>query len=288
MDTRKLITVCMPVHEMRGFDPFLRQSFNILTSQTFKDFDIVISDHSKKYNIKNICDEYRDKLDIKYFRNLKGPYTSGNNTNNALALATGKLLKVLFLDDFLYHKDALKDIAENFDLEKDHWLVTASEHTYDGVNYFMPFYPRYHDQIHLGDNYISSPSVLTIKNEKPLMQFDKRMVWLMDVDFYKRFHDKFGPPKILNKINVVNRNGPHQQSATVAGKTRRAIEYVWVLKKHKEKALLKEYRKKIMFRTSMLPRFIKKPLLAVLKIIGFKDVEKEGIIRTFKKLSSKL
>ena len=44
-------------------------------------------------------------------------------------------------------------------------MVTASEHSQDGVNFYRPFYPNYNDQIHLGKNTISSPSVLTIKND---------------------------------------------------------------------------------------------------------------------------
>ena len=232
------------MHEMKGYEKFLRRNLDILSNQSFKDFDVVVSDHSKQDNIKNICEEYRDRLDIKYFRNPTGPYTSAFNTNNAIRKATGKLRKILFLDDFFYHSDALKDIVDNFDIEKDHWLVTACEHTTDGVTFTRPFYPRYHDKIHLGDNTISSPSVMTIKNENPLF-FDERMLWLMDVDYYKRMYDAYGLPKIVNTINVVNTNGDHQASNTTATKERRALEYVWVLKKYNEKELLREYNSRI-------------------------------------------
>lgn|SRR5574343_26213 len=273
---RKLISICMPMHEMKGYEKFLRKNLDILSNQTFKDFDVVVSDQSKKDNIRRICSEYKDKLDIKYFHNPSGPYTSAYNSNYAIKRATGKLIKMLFLDDFFYHNDAIKDIAMNFDLEKDNWLVTACEHTTNGTDFIRPFYPKYNDQIHLGENTISSPSVLTIKNDKPLL-FDKRMLWLMDVDYYRRCYDKFGPPKILNKINVVNTNGDHQASNTTATKDRRAIEYVWVLKKFKEKKLLKEYKIKTMNRTSKLPKPIKKLTISFLKKFGLNDVENVGI-----------
>ncbi len=234
------MSVCMPTHEMRGYDGFLRHSLDMFVAQSFKDFEIIISDHSKTNGIKNICKEYSDKINIRYFRNPKGPYTSSANLNNAIQRARGKIIKIIFLDDYLYHKDSLKDIVDNFDINKDYWLVTASEHTRDGINYYMPYYPKYNDKIHLGDNTISSPSVLTIKNDTPLL-FDRRMIWLMDVDYYRRLYDKFGPPVILNKINVVNRTGEHQVSNTSAGKNIRGLEYRWVLKKFGEKDLLKIY-----------------------------------------------
>ncbi len=246
----RYMTICIPTHEMKGYDKFLRHSLDVLAGQTFKDFDIVISDHSKKDNIKNICKEYSDRLDIHYYRNPKGPYTSSANLNNAISKARGKIVKVLFLDDYLHSSKSLQEIVDNFDLEKDHWLVTGSEHTHDGVNYYMPFYPKYHDDIHLGINTISSPSVLTIKNDKPLL-FDKRMIWLMDVDYYKRLHNTFGPPKILNTINVVNTVGDHQVSNTAAGKHIRGLEYRWVLKKHNEKKLLKEYDSRVVTKINL-------------------------------------
>ncbi len=156
------------MHEMKGYERFLRKNLDILSEQSFKDFDVVVSDQSKADNIRRICAEYNDRLTLDYYHNPTGPYTSAFNTNTAIKRAKGKLVKILFLDDFFFHKDALKDIVDNFDIEKDNWLVTACEHTTDGVTFTRPFYPRYHDKIHLGKNTISSPSVLTIKNEDPL------------------------------------------------------------------------------------------------------------------------
>lgn len=213
---------------------FLKQSFDILMKQTFKDFDIVISDHSKTNQIKDLCDEYKGKLDINFFKNSEHIGSSSANINNAIKKAEGRLIKILFQDDFLYSNNSLEDITNNFNLEKDNWLVTACEHSNDGVSFYRPFYPKYNNKIHLGHNTISSPSVLTIKNEHPLL-FDENLIWLMDCDYYKRCHDKFGEPKILNKINVVNRTGTHQASNTLANNTLRDNEYKYILKKYGEK-----------------------------------------------------
>jgi glycosyltransferase involved in cell wall biosynthesis len=204
------LSICIPTYEMRGLGHiFLAQSFDILARQTFKDFDIIISDHSQDDAIENVCALYKEKLDIKYYRNEAKRGNSSANINNAIAKAEGALIKILFQDDFLANDTALQKIVEYFDPEHDHWLVTACEHSIDGVHYIRPFYPRYNDRVHLGKNTISSPSVLTIKNDAPLL-FDEHLLWLMDVDYYKRCYTTFGKPKILNEINVVNRLGAHQ------------------------------------------------------------------------------
>lgn len=210
---------------------FLKQSFDVLANQTFRDFNIVVSDHSKNDAVKDVCSEYKDSLNINYFRNTENFGSSSSNINNAIKKAGGKLIKILFQDDFLYHEKSLEEIVENFDLEKDKWLITASVGSQDGLHFSEPFYPKYNSRIHLGKNTISSPSVLTVKNDHPLL-FDENLIWLMDCDYYKRCYNKFGSPKILNNVNVVNRIGKHQVSHSIVNKWIKVKELVYVIRKY--------------------------------------------------------
>lgn len=211
---------------------FLAESLERITRQTYKDFDVVVSDQSADNLIEKTCAEYAQKLDIRYIKEPTGVRASSVNINNAIRNATGELIKILFLDDFLYHDDALKDIVEAFDVKKDSWLVTASIHTHDAVTYYRHFQPRYDDRLILKKNTISSPSVLTIKNKEPLL-FDEKLIWWMDLDYYKRCFDAFGLPKILAKTNVVNREGTHQVTHTTANQKRREEEFRYMLKKYR-------------------------------------------------------
>lgn len=235
----RLISVCIPVYDMHGLGHiFLKNSLDILRLQTFRDFDVVISDYSEDQVIKNLCQEYQDKLDIKYFKNSDPTGGMSANTNNAIKHATGKIVKILFQDDFLYDQNSLRIVADNFDLQKDYWLVTACEHSKDGKTFFRPFYPKYNPEIYLGNNTISSPSVLSIKNDNPLL-FDPNLKWLMDCDYYRRCHDKFGEPKIVNQIASVNRIGEHQISKTEANNKLKQAEFKYV----KEKFSPENYKK---------------------------------------------
>jgi len=210
---------------------FLKQSFDILATQTFKDFDIVISDHSQNTAIEDLCTMYNNKLFIHYYRNTEHCGSSSANINNAIKKATGKLIKVLFQDDFLFHEKALEEIVTHFDMQKDHWLITACIHSVNGTDFFKPFYPAYNNKIRWGINTISSPSVLTIKNDTPIL-FDEKLIWLMDCDYYQRCYDAFGKPIILNDINVVNRTGEHQVSHTLVHLSTRIKEYIHTWKKY--------------------------------------------------------
>jgi hypothetical protein len=216
MKRQPYLSVCIPTYEMRGLGAvFLVHSLNILAKQSFKDFNVVISDYSVDTEIKKVCERFKNTLNIKYVTNdnhqLPLNKRMSGNTNNAILHADGKLIKILFLDDFLYDKNSLKKTVESFEYAEDHWLISASEHSSDGKTFNRPYYPKYNDKIYLGKNTISSPSVLTIKNDSPLL-FDENLIWLMDCDYYKRCYEKFGAPKILNEITVVNRVGQHQIS----------------------------------------------------------------------------
>jgi glycosyltransferase involved in cell wall biosynthesis len=205
------ISICIPTYEMHGLGvKYLAESFEILKNQTFKNFDVTVSDHSKNNDIKILCEKYQKDLRINYFKNEEKRGNSSANLNNAIKNADGEIIKILFQDDFLFHENSLLEISSNFDTTRDSWLITGCEH-FDNEKYYREFYPKYNKYIHLGINTISSPSVLSIKNENPIL-FDENLIWLMDVDYYKKCYRKFGPPKILNTINVVNRTGNHQVS----------------------------------------------------------------------------
>jgi len=218
-------SICIPCYEMSDSGvEFLKFNFKTFKQQTFQDFEVIISDHSQNDEIKNICSDI--DLKVKYIKNTKNIGNSSSNLNNCIKNANGIWIKVLFQDDFLYGKNALHDLhefikekfqtySENYDengiiindMIESGWVVTGSEHTTDGVYLLKSFEPNWSlEAIQKGHNTISSPSVLTFKNEKDSnLLFDENLNWLMDVDYYYRLYLKYGEPKILKSINAVNR-----------------------------------------------------------------------------------
>ncbi len=176
MDKRPKISIAIPVYEMPNGDFFLQRCLNSIKQQTFKDFEVVITQEGKM----------------------------AQNTNSAIKQSKGELIKILYMDDYFSHKDALQVIVDTF---KGHWLVTGCSHD-PGTHTHLP---SYNDQIQFGKNTIGSPSVLTIRNDDPLL-FDESLGWLLDCDYYRRMHNKFGDPVFLNDINVTI--GIHEGQST--------------------------------------------------------------------------
>jgi len=225
------LSICIPTYEMggRGKD-LLKKSLGILNTQTYKDFEVVVSDNSKDDEIKNLCAEVGySALSINYFKSTR--IGMAQNTNEAMRHAKGEIIKILYMDDYLADENSLKKIVENFN---GYWMVTGCEHD-DGIKRYGPHYPTYNKKIYLGKNTIGSPSVLAIKNENPLL-FDENMTWLLDCDYYKRMYDAYGEPTILNDINVVIGTGKHQVTNMLSNVTKKK-ELYYMIKKHKQELL---------------------------------------------------
>lgn len=220
------ISVAIPTSDMRDKENLFGRCLNSLWKQSFQDFDIVVTDNSDDDRIKFICDYY--KTGITYYKNpRKG---MAQNTNEAIKRSTGELIKILYMDDFLFHERSLEKIAKCF---KGTWLVTSCNHT-DGLSEpFNNHHPHYSQDIHTGNNTIGSPSVLTIKNDNPLL-FDEEMTWLLDADYYRRLYDKYGEPTILKDINVTIGLHPGQATHTM-GEKRKLREQDYIIKKYATK-----------------------------------------------------
>lgn len=226
------ISIAIPTYEMCGKGvEFLEFNFKSFYMQSFKDFEVVVSDHSKNEDIKNLCLEWQKKLKIKYFKENKFIGSSSANINNAMEKCSGQWIKILFQDDFLYNSMSLETLV-NFLKQNPqaNWVASACEHSEDGVNFYRPMFPHWNDSIQYGNNTISSPSVITLKNLEEKIFFDTDLIWLMDVFFYKKMFDKYGEPLYLNEINVVNRTWEKRLTNTIGSEIKQK-EFLSVRKK---------------------------------------------------------
>lgn len=213
--SRPFFSIAIPTWEVNGKGAeYLDFSMNRLAQQTFKDFEIVVSDHSRNDDVFWVCENWLQYMDIEYYRNANGRGRIAPNLNNALSYCRGEYTKILFQDDFLYDenslmivKDAIVSSYSTNHIETDtRWLVTGCCHTKDGENLYDQMIPAYNNDIHRGYNTISCPSVLTIKNDIETIAFDEEYNWLCDCVYYKELYNKFGPPIIVSDVCVVNRD----------------------------------------------------------------------------------
>lgn len=207
------ISICIPTWEQYGRgSEFLKNNFERVLTQTYKNFNVIISDHSKNNDINLLCNAYSDKIEIKYFKNENRHGNGPSNTNNSIVNADGDIIKIIFQDDFLYKDNSLESIVDEFKNDDCNWLVSGCNHTHDDGQTFSNFMvPYWNDKIVIGVNTISSPSVLSFRNNRPCL-FDEELTMLMDCEMYYQLYVRYGLPKIITDCLVTNRMHPHQIS----------------------------------------------------------------------------
>jgi glycosyltransferase involved in cell wall biosynthesis len=231
------ISICMPTHEMQGVGAtFLQNSLKSIEDQTYSNIEVIISDQSTDDEIYKVYEFWKNKLNIKYFR-FNGERKPTANMNNAMKLATGDIIKPLFIDDFFYSPKALELIADSFENNPDNgWTVVACCHKFEdepnsSLRQFMV--PAYHDNIHMGNNTISCPSVAAVRRTEDLILFDEQVRWLMDVEWYKRLHGSLGLPCVIDQTSMVIRI--HSSSCTSELESQHEVkqrDYTYVFNKH--------------------------------------------------------
>jgi len=203
------VSICIPAYEMNGkAKEYLGQLLNSISIQRGISYHVFISDSSiQNDDVKQVSKSY-DFVTI--FDNNGNEKTASSNMNNAILKSTGNIIKIMFADDFFVDDYSLFDSTKPI-FDGHLWSVTACCHTRDGKELFRPFFPRYHDDIYLGSNTMSSPSTISMRRDNETL-FDENINYLLDVEWYKRMCIKHGKPHINNRINVVNRI--HKDSLT--------------------------------------------------------------------------
>jgi dTDP-4-dehydrorhamnose reductase len=203
-------SIAIPTYGYNGKGgEFLEHNLSILDKQKFKNFEVIISDHSTDDTIKNIVNRWNSNpestIDISYNRTEHGRGFISPNLNIAMRLCKGKWIKILFQDDFLYDENSLLTQYEILNANPDiNWLITTFCHSNDGNTFYREYQPKLSPNIWNGNNTLGNPSNLTIKNED-LIYFDEQLNWLVDCEYYYRLFLKYGKPTIIGTVTVVNR-----------------------------------------------------------------------------------
>ena len=163
----------------------------------------------------NEVKRFENKFKIVYEKNSKDRGNGPSNTNKAISMCSGDIIKVMFQDDFFYDDEALEKIYNELEFSDKFWLVNGSNHTKNnGNSFYWELYPQWNSDIINGKNTISSPSVLSAKKELfDQIKFDESLIMMMDCEFYFHAKKKFGDPIYYNDILVSNRVHSEQISS---------------------------------------------------------------------------
>lgn len=206
------ISIAIPTYECHGKGwLYLSELFNSICKQTEKDIEVVVSDQSNDDATLSLCDYYKRHLNIKYVQGHHLKRSNSPNANHAISHCTSDIIKVMFADDFFIVENAIEKFLNAFVNKDVNWVAAGCAHCNNTHQLYRPFIPRYNHDIHIGNNTMSSPSVLAFRGKH---YFDEKLVMLMDCDLYKKLYNQYGDPYIITDYLVCNRIHENQMQNT--------------------------------------------------------------------------
>lgn len=184
------VSICIPAYQQTEF---LRVTLQSLMEQDFTDYELIVADDSPDDSVSNLLAEFSFGERLRYFCN-RPALGSPENWNAAIRLARGDYIKILHHDDHFIRPDALRRFVQLLEENPDAdfgFSASRVDHTDCGLERIhCPSHKQLDDlaadpaSLFVG-NCIGAPSATICRREASL-EYDRRMKWLVDIDYYFR------------------------------------------------------------------------------------------------------
>lgn len=214
----KKVSICIPTYEQ---PKNLQKCLESIKIQNYKNFEVIITDDSKSNSLELIAENFQQFFDIKYIKNME---TKGSpeNWNESLKYATGDYIKILHHDDRFKNETSLEKFVALIEENENINVVFCSSYHIDSNGNYISSHILNPEKLALIEddpkklflgNIIGAPSVVMYKSSIT-ETFDKRLKWLVDLDFYIRVleENRFAyTSEELIEINIVQENRVTQE-----------------------------------------------------------------------------
>lgn len=224
-----MFSIVIPTYEYGGKAcEMLEDCLKSIESQTFQDYEIIVTDHSKDDVIKDYLCKWN--LPIKYYKNDRGVGNSSINMNEGILKSNGKYIKIMHMDDWFCNVRTLEIISDAIDKNPDKkWGGVSFNHYYQNQSLITRFI-----QAHVNEDIktlLGCPSVSFFINDKDnLNLFDENLVIINDSDMHIRLGKKYGNPILISTFCVTVRMHDMQVSNNVTSQ-----KHQWEINYYKRK-----------------------------------------------------
>jgi glycosyltransferase involved in cell wall biosynthesis len=219
-----LISICIPAYSRTHF---LQRLLNSIAIQTFTNYEVIITDDSPGTEVTELVKQYTGKFPLIYHKN---PITLGTpeNWNEAVRHASGEWIKIMHDDDWFAEADSLELFVQSAEDGEANFIFSAYRSVYENGSAPREMFLSRIDKnriaanpaILLSTNFIGPPSACMYKNNKEV-SYDKRLKWLVDLDFYIRY------PGIKQSYYIAEplvNVGVHSAQVTASSFKQRSVE----------------------------------------------------------------
>lgn len=198
------ISICIPAYKHVDY---LQRLLDSIISQSYKDFEIVITDDSPDNSVAELVGKYRSKTVIRYFKNVK-PLGTPENWNEAVRKANSEWIKIMHNDDWFATDDALQIFYQNIQRHPDEVFFFSAFQNVEaesGIKEIVKL--SFADKKFFESNpfhllkkvYIGNPSCTLVRKDLNIW-YDKRYKFIVDFDFYIRVIQQTKMPVYIDKV----------------------------------------------------------------------------------------
>jgi glycosyltransferase involved in cell wall biosynthesis len=186
-----LLSICIPAYKRIEY---LKRLLDSIAIQSFKDFEVIVTDDSSGDEVDQLALLYSDRIAIKYIKN-KAVLGTPENWNEAIRNAKGLWIKLIHDDDWFSSSDSLQTFADAIEKYPDcAFFFSAYTNVYENTGrqkpaFLKPIWKNYLSKdpnILIADNVVGPPSVTLHRNDKKIW-YDPNMKYVVDIDFYIRY-----------------------------------------------------------------------------------------------------
>lgn len=205
-----LISICIPTYKrIQG----LKNLFNSISIQSFRDFEVVVTDDSPEDTVRNFCNAYIANFPLYYYKNPTALGTP-ENWNAGIRKANGTWIKLMHDDDYFatenslrFFVDATKANSQAEILFGDFTFEDLEKNTKQLIscNWIDILFIKVSPYSMLHRNYFGNPSCVMIKRSVNRF-YDNRFKYIVDFAYYiELLKDKVSfsyIPKLLINVGV--------------------------------------------------------------------------------------
>ena len=200
------ISICIPAYKNTVF---LARLLDSIAYQSFKNYEVVISDDSNDSTVEDFVSSYRDIEDIRYFRNVPALGTP-ENWNEGIRQAKGKWIKLMHDDDWFTSPNALQFFSNAsaanpscsfFFSAFQNVMHETGEEEVVRCSWFDLLILKW-SPLHLFKRvYVGNPSCTFIKGEIRDW-YDSRFKFVVDFEYYIRLITKFRSYQYIDEVLI--------------------------------------------------------------------------------------
>lgn len=183
------VSICIPAYNQAAH---LKKTIDSVLVQTYRDYEIVITDDSPGSVVLDLVMAYNLPDRIRYYKNAS-TLGSPENWNESIRKASGEYIKILHHDDWFNFEDSLAKYVRLLDENPGtDFAFSATQAIFPkGVDWVHAISGKQlaaliaHPLLLYTNNIVGAPSTTILRNN-PELRFDRNLKWHVDIEYYIR------------------------------------------------------------------------------------------------------